>query len=51
MKFQKPSIHGFGRTDNPKPICPVNFLKVGGIIVLKLEQYCFLNYRVMGPHT
>ena len=38
MKFQNPSMHGFlrteARTDNPKPICPVNFFEVGGIITL-----------------
>ena len=39
MKFQNPSMHGSwtdGRTDtqtnNLKPICPVNFFEVGGII-------------------
>ena len=34
MKFQNPSMHGSWtdrRTDNPKPICPVNFFEVGGI--------------------
>ena len=25
------------RTDNPKPICPVNFFKVGGITIPKLS--------------
>ena len=40
MKFQNPSMHGswtdgqtHGHTHNPKPICPVNFFEVGGIIM------------------
>ena len=39
MKFQNPSMHGswwtyrwtHARTDNPKPICALNFFQVGGI--------------------
>ena len=37
MKFQNPSMHGSWQKDEPthrqpKPICPVNFFEVGGII-------------------
>ena len=41
MKFQNPSMHVFWqteeRTDNPKPICPINFFEVGGIIMFAVS--------------
>ena len=48
MKFQNPSMPGSwwmdartdGFTDNPKPICPVNFFEVGSIItIVTLHTY------------
>ena len=31
-----------GRTDNPKPICPVNFFEVGGINSAPVSNFVFL---------
>ena len=55
MKFQNPSMHGFrrtdgrtyGRTDNQKPICPVNFFEVGGIMTLICA--CKVSGSILGP--
>ena len=41
MKFQNPSMHCFWRTDNLKPICPVNFFKVRGIMTEVTRCFCW----------
>ena len=51
MKFQDSSFNGLkvtvgtksvthAPTHAPKAICPINFFKVGGIIIIKYHQIC-----------
>ena len=62
MKFQDSSFNGLKvtvgtksvthpRTHAPKAICPINFEKVGGIIIIKYHQIRTLSLLLMEHHV
>ena len=62
MKFQDSSFNGLKvtvgtksvthpRTHAPKAICPINFFKVGDIIIIKYHQICTLSLLLVSNRT